>query len=212
MSFPLDFIKESSIIKAVLSVGKYKNSWNIFVYKEEDTEFTVPVFTNLEKDLISLIENGGKAVFAMNKDNLQNPIEGLFKPVFWSPAYFPSTRACGLICDKSHHIFDSFPTDEYADFQWKHPIDNSVGVDVSMLDKDFPYIIEPVPNFFDNTRRSPLFEARVGKCDILFCGFNLDIKNMTVKALKNSIAKYVNSDLFKPTARLSLEDVKGLIK
>lgn len=212
VSFPLDFIKESSIIKAVLSVGEYKNSWNIFVYKEEDTEFTAPVFTNLEKYLISRIENGGKAVFAMNKDNLQNPIEGLFKPVFWSPAYFPSTRACGLICDKSHHIFDSFPTDEYADFQWKHPIDNSVGVDVSMLDKDFPYIIEPVPNFFDNTRRSPLFEARVGKCDILFCGFNLDIKNMTVKALKNSIAKYVNSDLFKPTARLSLEDVKGLIK
>lgn len=212
VSFPLDFITKPSMIKAVLTIGEYKNSWNIFVYPKEQTKCSLPVIDRIDDEFRSITENGGKAVFIMSDENLKHPIEGLFKPAFWSPAHFPSNRACGLICDSTHRIFDSFPTESYADFQWKHPIDNSVSADVSCMHEDFRYIIEPVPNFYSNIRRSPLFEARIGKADILFCGFDLNIKKPAMQALKNSIYKYVSSDNFAPEQTISSDELKKLFK
>jgi hypothetical protein len=219
VSFPLGFVKKPSVIRAVLSVGEYRNSWNIFVYTDEDCgenadngKFNLPIITEIGDEFERLTQNGGKAIFMMNNENLLHPIEGLFKPAFWSPAHFPSDRACGVMCDAHHKIFEKFPTGEYADFQWKHPIDNSVGADVSVLDADFKYIVEPVPNFYNNIRRSPLFEARVKNADILFCGFDLDADNTTVKALKNSILSYAVSDGFSPKQELTQQDIKKLFK
>lgn len=214
VSFPLDFITEPSMINAVLEAGGRRNSWNIFVYPESkyNRECSVPIADGFDGTLKNAIENGSNAVVMMTRENLSHPIDGLFKPAFWSPAHFPSERACGIICDSSHPVFDGFPTSGFADFQWKHPIDNSVSPDVSSLGEDFEYIVEPVPNFYDNTRRSPLFEARVGKGNILFCGFNLEYPHLAVKALKNSIFNYVNSDKFKPPRELDADIVKKLFK
>lgn len=212
VSFPLDFVTESTCLTAVLSVGKYKNSWNIFVYAAHDTKCPVSIINGIDSNFYDIVSNGGKAIFMMNKTNLARPIEGLFKPAFWSPAHFPSDRACGLICNNTHHIFDGFPTNTYADFQWKHPIDNSISPDVSSLTPDFEYIVEPVPNFYNNIRRSPLFEARVGNADILFCGFDLSVNKTTINALKNSIFKYVASDNFAPKQALLKDDITTLFK
>jgi hypothetical protein len=208
--FALDFVKKPSKLTAVLSVGDYKNRWNIFVYPKSEAENKIKLINGYTDELEEIIKNGGKAI--VKAANLAKPIEGLFKPVFWSPAWFESQRACGLICSGKHPIFNHFPTDDYADFQWKHPIDNSVSADISSLPKDFELILEPVPNFFDNTPRSPLFEAKVGNADILFCGFDLDIDKKAVKALKNSIFKYVNSDKFAPKQSLDKETFRNLFK
>lgn len=210
VSFPLDFITKSSVIRAKLSVGDHKNCWNIFVYANDNISCSVPIISHMGETLDSLCANGGKAIVMMNRNNLRTPIDGLFKPTFWSPAHFPSERACGIICKKDHPIFSDFPTTAYADFQWKHPIDNSTSCDVSFLPKDFEYLIEPVPNFYSNIRRSPLFEAKIGCADILFCGFDLNIKNETVKALRNSIFKYVSSDSFSPKQTLNNDILKKI--
>lgn len=212
VSFPLDFIQEPSMLTAVLSVGEYKNTWTVFAYPDCGAKFNIPVTDGYSAELEEIIKNGGKAVVSATMENLAKPIEGLFKPVFWSPAWFKSQRACGLVIDSSHSVFDSFPTNDFADFQWKHPIDNSVSADISELPQDFKPIIEPVPNFFDNTPRSPLFEAKVGKADILFCGFDLSTDNIAVNALKTSIAEYVSSDKFKPNQELDTEVFKNLFK
>lgn len=211
VSLPLNFIKKPTMVRAVLEVGEHKNSWNIFVYTESKMADDVPIIDETVK-LYELMKKGGRAVFNMSGNNLVHPIQGLFKPVFWSPAYFPSDRACGIIVNNSHSAFEGFPTGKYADFQWKHPIDNSVSADISALDKDFEYLIEPVPNFFDNTRRSPLFEAKVEKADILFCGFDFSSDETTVKALKSSISAYVTSDAFSPAQTLTAEDIKTILK
>ena len=105
--------------------------------------------------------------------------------------HFPTPKPCGAIINNAHLIFNDFPTDQYPDYQWKTLFDNSVNCDLTMLDFDVRPIIEIVPNFVDNTPSSPLFEARIGKADLLFCGFDLDIDDVTVKCLKSAIAKYM---------------------
>ncbi len=212
ISFALDFIKKPSMLKAELSVNDHKNHWNIFVYPRETVDADVKIISGFTPELESMIENGGKAVVLANADDLAEPIEGLFKPVFWSPAHFPQKRACGLIIDSSHPIFEGFPTGDYADFQWKHPTDHSTNADLTALPRDFKLLIEPVPNFADNTPRSPLFEAVVGKAQILFCGFDLAQADKASNALKNSILTYAASDKFAPKQALDIDLFKKLFK
>lgn len=211
VSFALDFITEPSEIEVVLSVGDKTNSWKIFVYPAKEAENKVEVVTDISK-IDEIISEGRNAIVMGTKENLAHPIDGLFKPVFWSPAYFVSDRACGLWCDNEHPIYNGFPTDDFTDFQWKHPIDNSVGADVSALPDTFDVLLEPVPNFFNNTQRSPLFEAKIGNSSILFCGFNLELDDKATTALKASIYNYVNSAQFKPKHSLTVEQFKSLFK
>ena len=56
-------------------------------------------------------------------------------------------------------------------------------------------IIETVPNFFDNTKSSPLFETKIGNADLLFCGFDLDADYPEMKQLKYSIENYFANEM-----------------
>ena len=210
VSIDTDFVDKPEMLKVELSVEGFTNRWTIFVYpKTARREITV---IRTLAEISAMAETGGAAVVEMTRNNLQNPIDGLFKPVFWSPAWFPSTRATGLIIDAEHSVFERFPTRATADFQWKHPIDKSVGADIAALGVEFEPIIEPVPNFFDNTPRSPLFEAKVGKARLLFCGFDLSAKDTASQALMNSIADYMQSDKFEPKQEISMETIGKIMK
>lgn len=212
LCFSLDFVTKPSMLKVSVAVEDYENSWNIFVYTDDEADFSVPVLSGIDDNFEEIAKNGGVAVVEMSKDNLVNPIEGLFKPTFWSPAHFPSERSNGLMIESRSAAFNGFPTTDYADFQWKHPIDNCICADVSPLRVDMSYLAEPVPNFYSNVRRSPLFEAKVGQGSFLFCGFDFTVDKETVKALKNSLAKYVGSNNFMPAQRLEIEDLKKIFK
>lgn len=210
--FPLGFVKKPTMLEIAVTVEDYTNSWNIFVYTDEEYECSTEILDGINDRFREIAQNGGKAIVMMNKDNLVNPIEGLFKPTFWSPAHFPSDRSNGLMIDSYSAVFEDFPTTDYADFQWKHPIDNCICADVSELPVDFSYMVEPVPNFYSNVRRSPMFEAKAGNGSFLFCGFDLGIDKAAVKALGKSIYKYVDSDRFTPKQTLSDEEIKKLFK
>ena len=210
--FPLDFIKKPTMLEITVSVEEYTNSWNVFVYTGGSAECEAEILNGADSRFFEIVQNGGSAVVMMNKDNLQNPIEGLFKPTFWSPAHFPSERSNGLMIDSGSAAFEEFPTTDYADFQWKHPIDNCICADISGLVADFSCLVEPVPNFYSNVRRSPLFEAKVGNGSFLFCGFDLEIEKTAVAALKNSIYKYVSSDKFAPRQALEIDDIKKIFR
>ena len=208
----LDFVTKPTALTVRLTVGEYTNEWEIYVYTDNTDENEV-VFTNgIDDKFREIVQNGGKAIVMMNADNLVNPIEGLFKPTFWSPAHFPSERTNGLMIDSTSGAFREFPTGEYGGFQWKHPIDNCICANVSGIGSDCTYLVEPVPNYYSNIRRSPLFEAKVGNGSFLFCGFDMSVNKTTVTALKNSILAYVESDGFSPSNILSEEDIKKLFK
>lgn len=73
-------------------------------------------------------------------------------------------------------------------------------MDISDIRNELDPILENVPNYYDNTPSSPLFEAKVGNAELLFCGFNLDEDYIECRQLRRSIMNYVDSDRFKPKA------------
>lgn len=199
ISVPLNAIEKSSQLKVELSVGEYTNSWNIYVFADKAVNKNVRII-NTAEELRNIIHNGGRAI--VTADCIKNPISGSFVPVFWSPVHFPSQRPCGAIIDDTHPIFKYFPSGKYPDYQWKTLLDNSKSVNISSFGKDFKPIVETVPNFVDNTPGSPLFEAVVGKAELLFCGFDLNDTDETSKQLKNSIFSYFSSGSVKIKNRI----------
>ena len=78
-------------------------------------------------------------------------------------------------------------TEEYADYQWKRPVEASVSIRLRDLNKDHKAIVEFVPNFTDNEPKSALVEFKDGNADFIFCGFDLTLEDNATKALKKSL-------------------------
>ncbi len=194
VSVRLDKIKEAAMLKVVLSVGKHENSWRIYVYPEPE-KVSVPKIISSREELSAAAQTGGAAIVTAHV--LENPVKGSFVPVFWSPVHFPTNRPSGEIIDYKHPVFSGFPTEKYPDYQWKTLLDNSLGADISGL-KGLKPIVEVVPNFVFCTPVSPLFEARLGKARLLFCGFDLTGGDLPSAHLRKCIFEYVNSDKFNP--------------
>ena len=188
LNISLGNIKSSVLLNVEITVEGHKNAWRIFVFAEHAEPDLCIIKTKAELD--EIIKNGGNAV--VGKELFDAAKDGSFIPVFWSPVHFPTPKPCGAIIDNDHPIFKVFPTDKYQDYQWKTLFENSRIMDINMFGHEVKPIIEIVPNFVDNTPASPLFETRIGKAQLLFCGFDLDIDDITVKCFKAAIAKYID--------------------
>lgn len=210
ISIPLDFINKPSMLRVELEVNNHINSWTIFVYPDYNLKCNIPILKGTSKKLKELIEKGGKAIVI--GDRLKKPIPGQFRPAFWSPVFFKTDRSCGFFCDSKHPVFEEFPTESTANFQWKEPVNNCINADISNLPDNFKTIIENVPNFWDNTPASPMFECRAGEAEIFFCGFDLHGDDKSSKQLRNSIFKYVNSKNFNPDQTIKPETFLKMFK
>lgn len=208
ISIPLDRIKKASMLSVVLSVEEYENSWNIYVYPQCGNGQSARLISTAP-DLMELIQDGGTGI--ITADMLNNPLDGSFIPVFWSPVHFPTTAPSGEIIDYTHPLFADFPTEQYPDYQWKTLLDNSKNADLTNITGLKP-IVEVVPNFFDSRPSSPLFELRVGKAKLLFCGFDLTQTDLPTIQLKKCIYDYVNSPHFQPQYIADMETIHSLFK
>lgn len=224
VSVPLDFIKKNTRLTVSLSArdGKnpdssvYTNSWRIFVYdkklKQKTTSkkkaanaecspleilmkgLNVPVISD-PSELKKLSASGGFAVVLPGAVTGGDFSANSFIPVFWSPVFFPSKKPCGAIIDAESPVLSDFPSDVFSDYEWKYLFEHSVSLAFSNIFKNVKPIIEMVPNFGDNVRRSPLFTATCGKARILFCGFEPDGDDITVSAFLKSIEKFVDKHI-----------------
>lgn len=192
----LSSIPEPSKLRVELSVSGHKNSWDIYVFTDCNTTGDLRLISE-KREIGELIQNGGRAV--VTGERLKKPLEGSFIPVFWSPVHFPSSRPCGAIIDNEHPLLNGFPTDKYPDYQWKSILDGSKGMNISGFG-DIAPVVETVPNFIDNTPGSPLFEARLGKAEIIFCGFDLSKEDPASMQLRSSICSRIAAYDFAPSS------------
>jgi len=211
VSCHLDFVKQSAILQVELIAKGHENHWDIFVYADTEEKCDFIVVDDIS-ELDEAVKYNRNILVNVTQKMLKTPFENRFYPLFWSPVFSPSDRTSGLWCNSSHPIFKHFPTTDYANFQWKHPMNNSVSTDISSLPDGFDVLVEPITNFNENTPRSPLFEAKIGNAHVLFNGFDLSSDHITTKALKRSIYNYISSADFNPQYELTIDQFKNLFK
>ncbi len=185
VSVKLDFIRKSTALKAELSVEGAKNSWDIYVFENSAAQ-DMKVFEYPDEAFEKACEAGGRVMLRSTAPDENSRIKGGFLPVFWSPAYFPSKNPSGIIVNDTE-ILDGFPSGRYTGYQWKRLLEDSYFSDISSMGEHFEPIIDAVPNFFDNTRMSPLFVYVHKKAEVLVCGFDLDADYPEARALKAAL-------------------------
>ncbi len=196
VDIPLDFIKQNSLLKVYVSVegnGKtYTNSWRIFVYKDCcSPDIPGDKVIKSKVDYEKAAKKGGRYLITRDLYTTEELVKNSFIPVFWSPVHFPSEAPVGFMIDSENGVLGKFPTERYADYQWKKLIDDSVSLRLKDVGRDVHPIVECVPNFADNEPKSPLFTFTEGKAEFIFSGFDLSGEDVTTKALKASIAEYI---------------------
>ena len=187
---PLQELSGATQLLVTVSVEAYKNSWRIFVYPKEACMETVSIIDSKER-LEEAIKQGKKAIADIRL--LGNTMEGSFIPVFWSPVHFPSNKPCGAIIQETHPIFNDFPTMHYPDYQWKGLLEQAVVLDLTGQEDKDP-IMEFVPNYVSNTKNALLLEQKIGKAHIIFCGFDLNAKDVVTGQLIKSMKNYLTID------------------
>lgn len=182
---------EVTVFVSVEGNGRtYTNSWKIYVFADNEDYVDAKLIDSKEK-LVRAGEEGGVYIATPQAFPDEEFSKNSFVPVFWSPVHFKTTRPTGAMIDNTHGIFADFPTGKYLNYQWKTLIDKSVTMDINDR-KDFKGIVEMVPNFADSRRRSPLCEFKYGKADIIFCGFDLSVREPATDAFRRSLFEYVN--------------------
>jgi len=185
------------------------NSWNLWVY---------PANSNIEipDDVIitekwnaktqEILEKGGKVLLMPKKDTFVKAELAAWHPVFWCYQMFRAQpEVMGILCDTNHPAFAGFPTDFYADWQWRDLLQNSEALLINETPSDFRPIVQFVPDFNNNKKFAAIFEINVGNGKLIFCSIDLqqNIENRReAKQFLHSLLAYMGSDNFQPKKSL----------
>jgi hypothetical protein len=209
---------EKLTITLALQGTKFANTWEIWVYPAQVTATAptdVVVCDGWDKTAEAALADG-KKVFVMTT-NVANSMIGSFRPVYWSPVWFPVTpipNTMGILCDPKHPAFALFPTELSSNWQWSDIITQSKSLDLDATQAGFRPIVQVMDNFGRNKKLGVLFEARVGKGRLLVCSMNLKDNidhRPAAKQLLASLYAYLASDKFQPKQELSPKALDNLL-
>ncbi len=149
--------------------GKFSNSWDVmFVssrYRGMSCDKLAEGYSSVSVTrFASDIErhNTSKKVLVVPHFNdLFDAIPGKLFPVFWSPVWYETQSSLGLLINQQSSMLEKFPTGKYLDLHWKDIVENSASFSYEGLKRDIEPIIDVIPNYFFNTRRSCLLEFQV---------------------------------------------------
>jgi hypothetical protein len=204
----------SYTVKVGIDGTNYKNEWQIWVYpaKLEIKAGDIIVTAN-RVDALKALSEGKKVLFSPKISEI-NGLEGKFVQVFWSPVHFPDQPGTmGLLMNPSHPALSNFPTEMHTNWQWWDLCKNSKTICTDSIQGAKP-IIENVDNFMKNRQLCSVFEAKVGKGQLIFSSMDLltDTNNRPVaKQLLYSLVEYMKSDKFKLENEVKLKDIEHVI-
>lgn len=191
----------------------YENSWKLWSYcRQEKITYGKDICHTKDWEEAKLfLMQGKKVLFTPNVDSLSYDCPKLkFKPVFWNAQMGPTwARNMGIICDRKHPVFERFPTDSYADWQWEDILEGTRGINLSHFQDKSEPIVRVIDDWNRNYPLALILEANVLKGRLLMTTIDFgaeDEKRLPVQALLNSILHYMKGSRFNPGMILSVKE------
>lgn len=211
-------IKEPTELRLTLSTGKYKNSYNLWVYPEKapESEDGLHICKKLDHKAKKTLEQGGRVLLIPDhKDVEKQSIGGLFTPDYWNYAMFKSISenagkevspgSLSLLMNEKHPLFRLFPTECHSNWQWWSIVRNARPLILDNTPHHYKPLIQVVDNVERNHKLGLLFEFSVLGGKVLVCMSNLDAIQDTPEGrqFRNAILAYMKSDHFSPQEEIS---------
>jgi hypothetical protein len=226
---PLTAIDDAAqwTVNVTVKGTEYSNEWRIWVYpnSKADSNETKSgdvvvgdaiVVRKFGKPLFDALAKGRRVLFLPQREEIREPLDGRFIPVFWSPLHFPNQPgSLGTVIDADHPVFSKFPTSTHTDWQWWELLATSTSINGDELGTEFRPIMQFIDKYNRNQVPAILWEAKIGAGSLLVCSLDIESepqKRIVAAQLKKSVLAYVNGDDFSPKQELEPEQLVKLFQ
>lgn len=220
-----EFQKENTPRRMTLKIGvdKFENSWDIWVYPENQTTENdkIRVVEDIGNSMLSYLKNGGKVLLSLGKGKVSPEMGGNvavgFSSIFWNTAWTNKQKpyTLGILCNPEHPALSKFPTDYHSNWQWWDAMSHADAIQLDSFPAELKPIVRIIDDWVTNNSLALLFEAKVGEGSILVSGADL-VNNLSsrpeARQLKTSLLSYMASDAFNPAVQLDANDIRKIVK
>ena len=221
IKFPLKDMPNAAkyTIEVSIKGTKIANNWDFWVYPSKLNLVTPSgiVITKEFTDSVKSALNEGKTVLLLSGTHIyKNATPGIFTPVFWNTQMKNlQVGTMGLLMNAEHPLFKNFPTEYHTNWQWWDLIMHSQSLGMDNTKADFRPIVQVIDNPYRNNKLGVVFEAKVGRGKLLFCGFDISASlesRPVARQLRYSISNYLKSADFNPANELTVNQLDELFK
>jgi hypothetical protein len=218
----LSQIKQAQKLTLVVIVDKFENSWNIWVYPATPPEIKENILVTqvLDKKAIETLNDGGKILLTLKKGSVKPDKGGSiavgFSSIFWNTAWTQgqAPHTLGILCNSKHPAFADFPTDYYSNWEWWDAMSHSNAIVLSDFTPELKPIVRIIDTWFENRPLALMFEAKIGKGEIIVSGVDLIAnadKRPEARQLLYSLKKYMSGDSFRPINQMTIRQLSDLL-
>lgn len=195
------------------------NDWNFWIYPQtlSISNNSVVYANEINDTVVKTLAAGGKVFLNLHQKIIKGKevVQNLL-PVFWNTSWFKMRppHTLGFVLDPKHAAFADFPTQHHSDIQWWDIVNGSQVMHLEDFDKSYRPLVQPIDTWFMNRRLSMIMEAQVGNGTMIITSANIadTSSGLAAKQLYYSLVKYMNSNSFKPNAKIDLKKIDDLTK
>lgn len=192
------------------------------VYVSDTPDSDVFVCDTPDSAMFSCLEKGGKVLLLLPPENVATDVKTGFSSVFWNTSWTngQGPHTLGVLCRSTHPIFKSFPTENWADWQWWYLMHGAASMVLDNLPASLEPLVQPVDTWFRSHKLALLFECTVGKGRLVVASSPLTLEMLASggadiapvrRQYLYSILEYMRSADFNPTQALSQNDILSLV-
>lgn len=206
-------------LELILEGTKAKNTYQIWIYpdKQDLSANGILIAQKLDENTITKLKGGVRVLLLPDTSTVKKAISGAFQTDFWCYPMFKKYNppgTLGILCDPSHPMFNSFPTDSHSNWQWWPLLRNGIALKLNNTPTDFRPLVQVIDNFARNEKLGVIFECKVGEGKLLVCSCNLiNQQNMPeARQLLYSLLNYMNSDKYNPDKSLDIQQLNEILE
>ena len=219
----LESIQTPSMLTLTVNVKNYTNSWEFFVYPAQLPKVNTDVYITqtIDDKAMKLLKRGGNVLLTLKQGSILPHMGGDvaigFSTIFWNTAWTGSQPpvTMGILCDPNNPAFNSFPTQEFSNYQWRDAMSHSNAINLNKVSKGLQPIVRVIDDWVTARSLGLLFECKVGKGKLIVSGVDLlsySANRPEARQLLYSLQNYMAGDSFNPQQALDINNVIALYK
>ncbi len=226
LAMNLSFVKEPAKFNLEISSpqNRLANDYDFWVYPEmEVVAFPKGIIVSDQWDnkTQSALTNGKTVLLLPKAGTLKGNLPGCFTTFYWTSfgEEGGQSSACGITLNNQHPLFNNFPTENHANWQWWELLTRCQPMILDQFEekspwpKDYRPLVQPIDSWKLNRKLGLVVEAKIGKGKLLICSIDIESSLDTcpvAKQFRKSVVDYLQSPEFNPQTEVQPAAVSAL--